>query len=250
MLVTNLRDWLLIGERGGQRVTLERFTLSADEAGFWALASHPAKAQAVQGEAFEDFLARVLLHNAPLADPKDLAALLASYARESRHRVVVAGESAIAPLNALKSSLETALGLTFEGEKEDQFFRSTLVQTLFYGMFAAWVLQHEQPQAQSEKFDWKTAAHNLHVPMVSALFEQLTLPRKLKPLHLAEVLEWAADALNRVDKATFFSKFEAERAVQYFYEPFLEVFDPELRRELGVWYNPRRDRALSSRAGR
>lgn len=238
VLVTNLRDWLLIGERGGQRVTLERFTLAADETGFWALAAHPAKAQAAQGEAFEDFLARVLLHNAPLADPKDLAALLASYAREARHRVMAAGETAIQPLNALKSSLEKALGLTFEGEKGEQFFRSTLVQTLFYGMFAAWVLQHEQPQAQSEKFDWKTAAHSLHVPMVSALFEQLTLPSKLKPLNLAEVLDWAADALNRVDKTTFFSKFEADRAVQYFYEPFLEAFDPELRRELGVWYTP------------
>lgn len=37
VLVTNLCDWLLIGERGGQRVTLERFTLAADEAssGHW-----------------------------------------------------------------------------------------------------------------------------------------------------------------------------------------------------------------------
>jgi predicted helicase len=26
--------------------------------------------------------------------------------------------------------------------------------------------------------------------------------------------------------------------VQYFYEPFLEAFDPELRKELGVWYTP------------
>ena len=237
VLVTNLRDWMLIGERGGQRVTLERFTLAADEAGFWALAAHPAKAQATLGEAFEDFLARVLQHNAPLADPKDLAALLASYAREARHRIMAAGDVAIAPLNALKASLEKALGLTFEGDKGEQFFRSTLVQTLFYGMFAAWVLQHES-DAPPDKFDWKTAAYSLHVPMVSALFEQLTLPSKLKPLNLAEVLDWAADALNRVDKAAFFSKFEADRAVQYFYEPFLEAFDPDLRRELGVWYTP------------
>ncbi len=237
VLVTNLRDWMLIGERGGQRVTLERFTLAADEASFWALAAHPAKAQATLGEAFEDFLARVLQHNAPLADPKDLAALLASYAREARHRIMAAGDVAIAPLNALKASLEKALGLTFEGDKGEQFFRSTLVQTLFYGMFAAWVLQHES-DAPPEKFDWKTAAYSLHVPMVSALFEQLTLPSKLKPLNLAEVLDWAADALNRVDKAAFFSKFEADRAVQYFYEPFLEAFDPDLRRELGVWYTP------------
>jgi predicted helicase len=28
-------------------------------------------------------------------------------------------------------------------------------------------------------------------------------------------------------------------AIQYFYEPFLEAFDPQLRRQLGVWYTPR-----------
>lgn len=27
--------------------------------------------------------------------------------------------------------------------------------------------------------------------------------------------------------------------VQYFYEPFLEAFDPELRKQLGIWYTPR-----------
>ena len=238
VLVTNLRDWLLLGERQGQRVTLERFSLAANETAVWALAQHPSKAQTNLGEAFQDFLARVLQHNAPLADPKDLAFLLASYAREARHRVEHAGEAAITPLVALKTGLEKALGLTFEGVKGDQFFRTTLVQTLFYGMFAAWVLRHDHPEASSASFDWKTAAHDLHVPMVSALFEQLTLPSKLKALNLTEVLDWAGDALNRVDQATFFSKFEAERSVQYFYEPFLEAFDPELRRELGVWYTP------------
>jgi hypothetical protein len=41
-----------------------------------------------------------------------------------------------------------------------------------------------------------------------------------------------------VDRAAFFEKFVETHAVQYFYEPFLEAFDPELRKELGVWYTP------------
>src|SRR5450756_38811 len=53
-----------------------------------------------------------------------------------------------------------------------------------------------------------------------------------------QVLDWAAEALNRVDRASFFSSFEQAHAVQYFYEPFLEAFDPVLRKELGVWYTP------------
>ena len=76
VLVTNLRDWQLIGERDGNRVTLERFELATNESEFWALAEHPDVAQKKLGEAFEDFLSRVLLHKADIADPKDLAALL------------------------------------------------------------------------------------------------------------------------------------------------------------------------------
>ena len=74
--------------------------------------------------------------------------------------------------------------------------------------------------------------------MIKALFEQVATPTKLGPLGLVEVLDWTAAALNRVDRAEFFARFVEDHAVQYFYEPFLEAFDPELRKELGVWYTP------------
>lgn len=51
-------------------------------------------------------------------------------------------------------------------------------------------------------------------------------------------MDWAGAALNRVDRAAFFAQFEEQHAVQYFYEPFLEAFDPQLRKDLGVWYTP------------
>ena len=240
VLVTNLRDWLLLGERGGQRVTLERFSLATDETSFWALASQPIKAQTQRGEAFEDFLARVLQHNAPLAAPKDLAFLLASYAREARHRVENASPAAAKQLDGLQKSLEASLGVTFNASEGGHFFRSTLVQTLFYGVFSAWVLRREQAASGQPlgPFDWKSAAHTLNVPMIAALFGQLSQPAKLKALHLTEVLDWATDALNRVDEAAFFKTFESTRSIQYFYEPFLAAFDPELRKKLGVWYTP------------
>jgi hypothetical protein len=115
-----------------------------------------------------------------------------------------------------------------------------LVQTLFYGVFSAWVLRRENaaPGQILGPFDWKSAAHSLNVPMIAALFGQLSQPAKLKALNLTEVLDWAADALNRVDQATFFKTFESSRSIQYFYEPFLAAFDPQLRKSLGVWYTP------------
>src|SRR3982751_6448312 len=56
---------------------------------------------------------------------------------------------------------------------------------------------------------------------------------------LVEILDWAGDTLNRVDRPAFFRTFQETDAVQYFYEPFLEAFDPDLRKQLGVWYTPR-----------
>ena len=53
-----------------------------------------------------------------------------------------------------------------------------------------------------------------------------------------EVLDWTAAALDRVDRAAFFARFAEGEAVPYFYEPFLEAFDPQLRKQLGVWYTP------------
>jgi len=60
----------------------------------------------------------------------------------------------------------------------------------------------------------------------------------LKDLNLSEILDWTSAVLNRVDRPVFFSKFQEVHAVQYFYEPFLQAFDPDLRKQLGVWYTP------------
>jgi hypothetical protein len=130
------------------------------------------------------------------------------------------------------------LGAEFKGERGDHFFRSTLVQTLFYGIFSAWVLWAREPMPSPPIFDWRLSGWYLKVPMLRTLFQQLADPGRLQPLGLVEVLDWAAQTLNRVDRAEFFARFKDAEAVQYFYEPFLEAFDPELRAELGVWYTP------------
>ena len=111
------------------------------------------------------------------------------------------------------------------------------MQTLFYGLFSAWVLWAED-HTEDDKFDWKSAEWELHLPVIRELFSQLSVPDKLRPLGLVEVMDWSAGALSRVVRAEFFTKFEQSQAVQYFYEPFLEAFDPDLRKQFGVWYTP------------
>jgi hypothetical protein len=238
VLVTNYRDFVLIGrDEAGQPLRLETYRMAESEAAFRTLLAHPRKADDAQGERLLEFLRRVLLYEAALADPEDLAWFLASYAREARHRVEAA--AALPALGGLRKALEEALGMTFEGDKGEHFFQATFVQTLFYGVFSSWVLWSRDHWGQPKaRFDWHNAAWTLHVPMVASLFNQIATPQKLKPLGVDEVLDWAGAALNRVDRAAFFAKFEEEHAVQYFYEPFLKAYDPELRKELGVWYTP------------
>lgn len=233
ILVTDLREFVLLGEESGATVVRERYTLAKTPKEFWELARHPHKAADEQGVRFVEFLQRVMLHAAPLVDPKDVAWFLASYARDARARVEAGNLPA---LEALRSALEQALGLKFEGEKGEHFFRSTLVQTLFYGVFAAWVLWHRG--GGKGRFDWHNAQWSLHVPMIRALFEQIAVPSKLRPLGLEEPLDLTTATLNRVARTEFFKGFDDRHAVQYFYEPFLQAFDPELRKQLGVWYTP------------
>ena len=239
VLVTTYREFVLVGhDADGRATTLESFSLGTGQAEFWALAAHPGSDTArALGERLTDFLRRVLLRQAQIAAPQDLAWFLASYAREARAR---AEERDLPALAFTRKGLEESLGMSFSGEKGDHFFRSTLVQTLFYGLFAAWVFwaEHHPPADAQARFRWREAAGYLHIPILQKLFYDFANPTQLGALKLDEVLDWAAEALNRVDRASFFATFEQSHAVQYFYEPFLEAFDPQLRKDLGVWYTP------------
>ena len=257
VLVTNTRDFVLLGkDADGNAAKLETFRLAASSADFDKELQQPKALANKTGPALAEYLGRALSHRAALAEPRDLARLLASYARDGLARVEASGDAP--SLNAVRSALEEALGVKFEGERGAAFFRSTLVQTLFYGIFSAWVLWARQTPAPKGPFDWHDSAQLLRVPVIRELFWQLSNPGQLQPLGLNEVLDWTAAALDRVDRDAFFARFNEGEAVPYFYEPFLEEFDPALRKQLGVWYTPtevvrymvaRVDRALKDDLG-
>ena len=257
VLVTNTRDFVLLGEDAqGRPAKLETFRLAGSAAAFESKLQHPRTFANDVGAGLGEYLSRALSNRAALVEPHDLAWLLASYARDGLARVEAAGNAP--SLNAVRSALEEALGVNFEGERGTAFFRSTLLQTLFYGIFSAWVLWARQTPAPKGPFDWHDSAQLLRVPVIRELFWQLSNPGQLQPLGLNEVLDWTSAALDRVDREAFFAKFNEGEAVPYFYEPFLEEFDPALRKQMGVWYTPvevvrymvaRVDRALKDDLG-
>ena len=237
VLVTNARDFVLMGEdASGQPVRLETFRIAASDTEFNARLERPRAFAKEVGAGLGEYLGRVLSHSASLSEPKDVAWLLASYARDGLARVEVASDTT--SLAAVRTALEESLGVRFEGDDGAAFFRSTLVQTLFYGVFSAWVLWARQTPAPTGAFNWHEAVWHLRAPVLRALFQQISDPGRLQPLGLVEVLDWTATALNRVDRDAFFPRFSEGEAVPYFYEPFLQAFDPDLRKQLGVWYTP------------
>ena len=237
VLVTNTRDFVLLAENAaGRPVWLESFRLAQTPEEFESRLEAPRAFARDAGTDLWEYLRRALSHRARLVEPRDLASLLAYYARDGLARVEAAGDAP--SLRAVRSALEEALGVRFEGERGAAFFRSTLVQTLFYGVFSAWVLWARQAPPPTGSFDWRTAVWHLRAPVLRALFQQLSDPGRLEPLGLVELLNWTAAALDRVERETFFDRFSEGEAVPYFYEPFLEAFDPALRKQLGVWYTP------------
>ena len=257
VLVTNTRDFVLLGEDAqGNPAKLETFRLADSAADFEAKMQRPRAFANSVGSSLAEYLGRALSHRATLDEPRDLARLLASYARDGLARVEASGDAP--SLNAVRAALEEALGVRFEGERGAAFFRSTLVQTLFYGVFSAWALWARQSPPLGQRFNWHETSWLLRAPILQARFQQVASPGRLQSVDLVEVLDWTAAALDRADRDAFFARFNEGEAVPYFYEPFLEAFDPALRKQLGVWYTPaevvrymvaRVDRALKDDLG-
>ena len=238
VLVTNARDFVLVGEdAAGHPVRLESLRLADSATQFDAKLEHPRAFANEVGPGLGEYLTRVLSHTASLAEPRDVAWLLASYARDGLTRVERSGDAP--SLASLRSALEESLGVKFEGDRGAAFFRSTLVQTLFYGVFSAWVLWARQTPPPSGLFNWHDAVWHLRAPVLRALFQQLSDPGTLATLGIGGSAGLDGyRAQPRGTRRLLYARFGEGEAVPYFYEPFLQAFDPDLRKQLGVWYTP------------
>ncbi len=119
---------------------------------------------------------------------------------------------------------------------QDETLVASLIQTCFYALMTGWVLDPGSPQC----FDWRSLPAVLRLPFVQPLFAPVIEANPHKQLlpELANALDDAAFVLRGIDRAGFLRTFQTSQIVHYFYEPFLDAFDPVLRRQLGVWYTP------------
>ena len=184
--------------------------------------------------AFLELLDTAVTRYAPIADPESLARIMARQARRAKADLPVRFTHAVQPL---LDDFSKALGVTFEGPEGAEFLRSSLIQTAFYGLFAGWALWWQG--ARNRPFRWEDMADYLKIPFLGSLFHEFRHPARIKELRLAKHLDIGTETLARVDTARFFERFRlptldadthaTTTAIMYFYEPFLETFDPELQ---------------------
>jgi hypothetical protein len=160
--------------------------------------------------------------------PKQVANLLAYHARRMRDAINGAGDPD-EMLASLRSALNNGLHIELSGEH----LVPTVVQTLVYGVFAAW-LETDEP----DNFDWMQASYRSAVPVFAEILHEALRPALLRECDLVPHLKNVESVLHWTDRETFTAQFDGD-AIQYFYEPFLAEFDPVLRGDLGVWYTPR-----------
>ena len=96
VLVTNTRDFVLLGEdTAGKPAKLETFQLAESAAAFESKLQRPRSYAGEVGAGLGEYLCRALSHRATLVEPRDLAWLLASYARDGLTRVEAGGRRSI-----------------------------------------------------------------------------------------------------------------------------------------------------------
>ena len=87
-------------------------------------------------EAFAELI-ETAARNAPIAKPEMLARILA---RQAKRRRRIYRKSSPTPWQGLLDDYGWALSVAFVGPEGEEFFRSSLIQTAFYGLFAGWAL--------------------------------------------------------------------------------------------------------------
>ncbi|MFO7640497.1 MAG: type ISP restriction/modification enzyme, partial [Candidatus Competibacteraceae bacterium] len=220
ILYTDGNQWALY--RGGERVgRLARLMGDATADGAKAVGASDA---AAVFELLRDFL---LWHPTAPATPRGLAETLAPLCRLLRAEV----------LNALRDPASNLAALAVDWrhylfpEADDAQFADAYAQTLTYALLLArWSGAAELSTAQAAKT--LRPQHGLLAEALKILADEQARAEIATPV---DVLERVIAA---VDPLALARKLPGGEPWLYFYEDFLAVYDPKMRKDRGVYYTP------------
>ena len=218
VLITNLNDYVLARIENGELVEQSRVRLFATDID----GERAPRLTKDASQKLRDILSIGCAQRQTLREARDVARLLAVHAKS------------LAAL--LPSSAFTQIKAGFKGwlgaELDDRFLVSTTVQAVVYGIFATW-LESDEP----EQFRWQDARDSLDVGVIADIVYSALPPRIVKLPKVEGMLEGIEGILRRVDRDAFARQFDG-RAIEYFYEPFLNAYDAVMRDSLGIWFTP------------
>ena len=218
VLITNLNDYVLARIENGELVEQSRVRLFATDID----GERAPRLTKNASQKLRDILSIGCAQRQTLREARDVARLLAVHAKS------------LAEL--LPSSAFTQIKAGFNGwlgaELDDRFLVSTTVQAVVYGIFATW-LESDEP----EQFRWQDARDSLDVGVIADIVYSALPPRIVKLPKVEGMLEGIEGILRRVDRDALAKQFDG-RAIEYFYEPFLNAYDAVMRDSLGIWFTP------------
>ncbi len=218
VLVTNLNDFVLARTQGDALVEVLGVRLFAGD----VFGTNPPKSTAGAARRLEELLAVGQAERRTVTNPSEVAALLASYARALAD---------VLPQDALES-IRQGFKNWLKADLDGEFLVSTTVQAVVYGMFATW-LESDSP----DRFRWQDARDGLDIDVMADIVYSALSPQVVSAPRAGRLLDGIAGVLRRVDRDGLAEQFD-NRAIEYFYEPFLAAYDSKLRDKLGVWYTP------------
>lgn len=190
-----------------------------------------------------------VVSKALVSNPVQLAEELAYRARYLRGFALRELEKAEAVRDKDLAKLYQAFHDVFlKSEEEDEAkqhdeFADSYAQTLTYGLLSARWIGKEELNESGERFTLENATGLLErtSPFFKDLFSQV-----ISRSHDASrdwLLQDITDLLDRIDIDAVFTGVEdnvllGHDPVMHFYEPFLEAYDKEIKRQRGVFYTP------------
>jgi hypothetical protein len=198
--------------------------------------------EAVDTAPFIKAIARLALASPPSAkDAKELAANLAHAARLVRSIVEDALEELrdegveAHPLIEVRDVFRNELYSRPEagGFSEKNFetlFSAAFAQTLSFGLLL--VREHTGQAVDKDAWQHMPDEH----PLMKAALRVLSQPEVVELLGVGFTV--MLDSVNCFDESLLAVKDDGHDPILYFYEDFLEVFDPEGRKRYGVYYTP------------
>ncbi len=186
-----------------------------------------------------------VVSKAKVRNPTELAQELAYRARYLRRLAVkqLGEESVTGPLRDLYNAFKEALVHDLTEDK----FADAYAQTITYGLLTARWTGNAQLAAAGERLTRQTALKHLPAssPFLKEFFKSVLSVRLDEQRgRLLWLVDDIADLLDRVDVGYVFGAGDPESTsardpVIHFYEPFLDAYDPQLKKDLGVFYTPR-----------